>query len=105
MPRGFLERSAAAMKPAAKNDDQARSPAAERLRRREEMRAMIIMAAAYKGAAGFRQPRGAASRDRGRLARPSFKAHLPASFKESGRDARGPRITSSAKTEWRITLR
>jgi len=43
------------MKSAAENDDQARSPAAERLRRREEMGATIIMDAAYKGAAGFRQ--------------------------------------------------
>jgi hypothetical protein len=57
MPRGIFEKNAAAMKSAAENDDHARSTAAERLRRREEMRATIIMAAAYKGAAGFRQRR------------------------------------------------
>src|SRR5258705_1143643 len=51
----FLERSAAATKSAAENDDQARSPAAERLRRRGEICATIIMAAAYKGAATVRQ--------------------------------------------------
>ncbi len=43
------------MKSAAENDDQARSPAAERLRRREEICATIIMAAAYKGVAAVRQ--------------------------------------------------
>jgi hypothetical protein len=44
------------MKSAAENDDQARSPAAERLRRRFiEMKAMIIMGAAYTGAAEFGQ--------------------------------------------------
>ena len=45
-------------------DDQARSPAAERLRRRNNvMRAIVIMTAAYKGGAEIRQrqlpiPRG-----------------------------------------------
>jgi hypothetical protein len=44
------------MKSAAENDDQARSPAAKRLRRRFiEMKAMIIMGRAYTGATEFRQ--------------------------------------------------
>jgi hypothetical protein len=45
------------------NDDQARSPAAERLRRREEMGATIIMAAAYKAAARLRQQHRRMSRE------------------------------------------
>jgi hypothetical protein len=44
------------------NDDQTRSPAAERMRRREEMRATIIMAAAYKGVGRFRQPHAVAGK-------------------------------------------
>ena len=56
MPRRIFQESAAAKKSAAENDDHTRSPAAERLRRREEMCATIIMAAAYNGTAGFRQP-------------------------------------------------
>jgi hypothetical protein len=45
------------------NDDQARSPAAERLRRREKgMRVTIIMRAAYKGAAAVRQSGARAGR-------------------------------------------
>jgi len=44
------------MRSAAEIDDHTRSPAAKRRRRRfNGMRAAIIMAAAYKGAAGFRQ--------------------------------------------------
>jgi hypothetical protein len=52
------------MKSAAESDDQARSPAAERLRRRfNGMSAAIIMGAAYKGMAGVRQRRRSCGRD------------------------------------------
>jgi hypothetical protein len=47
------------MKSAASNDDQAPSPAAERLRRRNNaMRTIILMVAAYKDTADVRQQRG-----------------------------------------------
>jgi len=57
---GSVEQGAAAIK-SATLDDQARSPAAEQLRRRSEMRATIIMGRAYKGLAEFRQLRSAST--------------------------------------------